>query len=155
MLEQIFNELFGTYDEFTKAAKELLEKYSEENEKKEEETNRSYFHKVYDEYKDGEHVAHEEKEVKDGKVLKDEVFTKELSDKTDEEPKKVECKKNEDNLTKLQNELNEYKDYVYKHTKKEIFLKDENEKLKAEVNELTAKNQYLEEKLKTIKDLFC
>lgn len=58
--------------------RELLDAV-EEYEKSKETTNKSYIKERYDEYHDGEHVAHEEKEYKDGKLVKDEGFDKRLS----------------------------------------------------------------------------
>lgn len=67
MFETIFNELFGDIDweKFAEKMKDFEEKNNAENDGK------SYFHAIEDEYEDGKHVLHKEKEVKDGKVIKD------------------------------------------------------------------------------------
>lgn len=67
MFETIFNEFFGDIDweKFAEKMKDFEEKNNVENDGK------SYFHVIKDEYEDGKHVFHKEKEVKDGKVIKD------------------------------------------------------------------------------------
>lgn len=67
MFETIFNEFFGDIDweKFAEKMKNFEEKNNAENDGK------SYFHAIEDEYEDGKHVLHKEKEVKDGKVIKD------------------------------------------------------------------------------------
>ena len=67
MFERIFNEIFGDIDweKFAEKMKDFEEKNNAENDGK------SYFHAIEDEYEDGKHVLHKEKEVKDGKVIKD------------------------------------------------------------------------------------
>ena len=45
-------------------------KYNKTDDVKDE-NNHSYFHSVKDKYKNGEHISHSEKEIKDGKVIKD------------------------------------------------------------------------------------
>lgn len=66
MFEKIFNEIFGNVD-FEKIFKD----FPEEEKKNENENDHSYFHSIEDKYENGEHVSHKEKEIKDGKVLKD------------------------------------------------------------------------------------
>lgn len=67
MFETIFNEFFGDIDweKFAEKMKNFEEKNNAENDGK------SYFHAIEDEYEDGKRVLHKEKEVKDGKVIKD------------------------------------------------------------------------------------
>ena len=67
MFETIFNEFFGDIDweKFAEKMKNFEEKNNAENDGK------SYFHAIEDEYEDGKHILHKEKEVKDGKVIKD------------------------------------------------------------------------------------
>lgn len=90
MIDKIFNEIFNedefyNFEEFSKRFFEFLQneqkKESKENEKKEEDDEHSYYHKVTDTYEDGEHTSHVEKEVKDGKVLKDVNETFKIEDK--------------------------------------------------------------------------
>ena len=82
MFEKIFEEIFGDVDweKFAEKMKDFEEKNNAENDSK------SYFHTIEDEYEDGKHVLHKEKEVKDGKVIKDIndncLITKQDEDKT-------------------------------------------------------------------------
>ena len=64
MFEKIFNEIFGDVD-WEKFSNELL------GEEKENEKDSSYFHKITEEYENGKCVSRSEKEIKDGKVIKD------------------------------------------------------------------------------------
>ena len=90
MIEEIFNELFGDVD-FTKA----FDSY-QENEKETDENGKNYYHLIRDEYEDGKRVSHVEKEVRDGKVIKD------INEKPMIEGKK--CERNKDGAKKC----NEY-----------------------------------------------
>ena len=58
-------------------------KSADTDEKRENET---YFRSVYDEYENGKHITHSDKEYKNGKCVKNEGFDgrKELSDKTND-----------------------------------------------------------------------
>ena len=82
MFEKIFEEIFGDVDweKFAEKMRDFEEKNNAENDSK------SYFHTIEDEYEDGKHVLHKEKEVKDGKVIKDIndncLITKQDEDKT-------------------------------------------------------------------------
>lgn len=70
MFEEILKEFFGTTKTFDDLFNEVFDnKVNTDNVK--DENNHSYFHSVKDEYKNGEHVSHSEKEIKDGKVIKD------------------------------------------------------------------------------------
>ena len=80
MFEKIFNEIFGDLDfeeninDFAKIAKEY--------ENKEDGENHSYFHRIVNKYdENGRQISHKEKEVKDGKVLKDVDNTINIEDK--------------------------------------------------------------------------
>ena len=80
MIEGFFEEIFGT-----KLFNDLLKDGFDNTvnaEEKEDEGGHSYFHSVKDEYKDGERISHSEKEIKDGKVIKDVVDSAKLSDKS-------------------------------------------------------------------------
>ena len=73
-----FEDFFGT--DFHKTFSDMLEAFKKEQEKEgENKKDSSYFHKVFDKYENGEHVEHAEKEVKDGKVIKDVDYAKETN----------------------------------------------------------------------------
>ena len=81
MIAEIFKEIFG--EDAFKALDERFEKLSKGMDEKN--CDRSYFHSVSDKYENGEHVSHKEKEVKDGKVIKDVGFGVGIEDKTKNE----------------------------------------------------------------------
>lgn len=75
---KFFDDFFGT--DFNKTFSDMLEAFKKEQEKEDEnKKDSSYFHKVFDKYENGEHVEHVEKEVKDGKVIKDDGYIKETN----------------------------------------------------------------------------
>lgn len=96
MINRLFNELFGE-DVFEKMVLDFFDGVKEiENEENEEDKdNHTYYHKVKDEYENGQKVSHVEKEVKDGEVLKDVKETYKIEDKKEEkcaiEDKKETC----------------------------------------------------------------
>lgn len=84
-----FNQLFDVFG----TAFEDFKKYMEEehtNEDKSKQGDDTY-HVKYDKYVDGEHVAHIEKEYKDGKCIKNDGFDKSLEDKKKETEAKDTC----------------------------------------------------------------
>ena len=75
---KFFEDFFGT--DFNKTFSDMLEAFKKEQEKEDEnKKDSSYFHKVFDKYENGEHVEHTEKEVKDGKVIKDDGYVKDAN----------------------------------------------------------------------------
>lgn len=75
---KFFDDFFGT--DFNKTFSDMLEAFKKEQTKGDEnKKDSSYFHKVFDKYENGEHVEHVEKEVKDGKVIKDNGYIKETN----------------------------------------------------------------------------
>ena len=109
MIEKIFNELFGDVD-FTKA----FDSFNDNDE-----NCKDYYHIISDKYEDGKRVSHIEREIRDGKVLKnvkeDKLF------KGSEEPKKL----NGDN-EELRRKLDEVTERYNK-------LKEEHEDLKSKI----------------------
>lgn len=130
MFEKLFSEIFGGVD----WEKFETSPFEEKAEKENENENSSYFHKVEEKYENGKCVSHIEKEVKDGKVLKDINYCPSIEDKT----------KNDD--TCHENKLEET----------EKALKDANEKIKTQQEVINDYKKYcaeLEEKLKKINKL--
>jgi len=122
----MFNEFFKTFfeeaDELMKELDNSFEKTEKEAKKNENDNGKSYYHYVNNTYKNGKLVEHEEKEVKDGKVLKDEKTTPQIgkeNNKTDDvdvtklqlliDEKDAKIKELENILKKYQNENNELK----------------------------------------------
>lgn len=160
MLGKIFEEVFGTptfgellndyYDE-------LMEKFDGDEEKDDEKTEtHSYFHSIKDKYEDGEHVSHKEKEIKDGKVIKDEQFdyTHSLEDgkgccKEEKECCKENCdEKKPTSHGKYYKELSEH----YKGRAKD--LEKENQELKEKLAEVEAQKNFLLGKFEQVKEVF-
>lgn len=122
----MFNEFFKTFfeeaDELMKEFDNSFEKTEKEAKKNENDNGKSYYHYVNNTYKNGNLVEHEEKEVKDGKVLKDEKTTPQIgneNNKTNDvdvtklqlliDEKDAKIKELENILKKYQNENNELK----------------------------------------------
>jgi hypothetical protein len=126
IINNMFNEFFKTFfeeaDELMKELDNSFEKTEKEAKKNENDNGKSYYHYVNNTYKNGKLVEHEEKEVKDGKVLKDEKTTPQIgkeNNKTDDvdvtklqlliDEKDAKIKELENILKKYQNENNELK----------------------------------------------
>ena len=148
MIVDIFRELFGEdvwddfYDKFAKLS-EKVEKEQKENKDDEE----SYFHEVSDTYEDGNHTSHVEKEVKNGKVLKDVNETYKIEDKS-----KC-CKKEKCHHEKI--DTNEV--YEQKLREANDLLSEAHETIKDQkmtIETLMEENARLSNKFKVMKDFF-
>lgn len=97
-----FEELLNVFMDVVSEASESR-KSSTNEDKKENET---YFRSVYDEYENGKHVTHSDKEYKNGKCVKNESFDerKEFSDKSNDTCK-CGCDKKETDYKKRIEEL--------------------------------------------------
>lgn len=139
MFEKIFEEIFGDVDfnNFAKAVEEEIE-----NEKEEP---KSYFHKVVDEYEDGKHVSHKEKEVKDGKVIKNVNENYKLEDKNE---KNIEItyddEKESNTIAELKSQISEMETLIHK-------LKEENHQLCKEIEVHKAVREQQDKTLSRIK----
>lgn len=67
MFEEILKEFLGTTKTFDDLFNEVFENKVNTDDVKDE-NNHSYFYSVKDKYKNGEHISHCEKEIKDGKI---------------------------------------------------------------------------------------
>lgn len=96
--EELLNVLMDAVNEASESRK------SSTNEDKKE--NETYFRSVYDEYENGKHVTHSDKEYKNGKCVKNEGFDerKEFSDKSNDTCK-CGCDKKETDYKKRIEEL--------------------------------------------------
>ena len=101
MFEEILKEFFGTTKTFDDLFNEVFDNKVNTDEVKDE-NNHSYFHSVKDMYENGEHISHSEKEIKDGKVIKDVDNCLEIENKKN-------CKCN-DNACKCDKKLYEKKE---------------------------------------------
>jgi hypothetical protein len=157
MFEKIFEEIFGDVDweKFAEKMKDFEEKNNAENDSK------SYFHTIEDEYEDGKHVLHKEKEVKDGKVIKDIndncLITKQDEDKTIENEAfntDVEIRELKAENKRLLKEIENKNETIRKFKgcirTNEMTIERQNNDLERLLN----KNKELNEKLDNIKMLF-
>ena len=152
MFETIFNEFFGDIDweKFAEKMKNFEEKNNAENDGK------SYFHAIEDEYEDGKHVLHKEKEVKDGKVIKD-INDNCLTVKQDEN-KTIENQENkqfntETEIRELKAENERLLKEIAKKNETNKHLKDYICKQNNDLESLIHKNKELTNKLNNIKKL--
>lgn len=153
MFETIFNEFFGDIDweKFAEKMKNFEEKNNAENDGK------SYFHAIEDEYEDGKHVLHKEKEVKDGKVIKD-INDNCLTVKQGEN-KAIENQENkqfntETEIRELKAENERLLKEIAKKNETIKHLRDYNCKQNNDLESLIHKNKELTNKLNNIKKLF-
>lgn len=153
MFETIFNEFFGDIDweKFAEKMKNFEEKNNAENDGK------SYFHAIEDEYEDGKHVFHKEKEVKDGKVIKD-INDNCLTVKQGEN-KAIENQENkqfntETEIRELKAENERLLKEIAKKNETIKHLRDYNCKQNNDLESLIHKNKELTNKLNNIKKLF-
>lgn len=142
-IEKIFEELFGEgfVSDFESKFRENIEKkfadISEELDK--EDGDESYYNKICDKYKNGEHISHDEVEIKNGKVVKDIHQTKNIEDKGGECSKKC-CSSCEDGIattngTKVP-EVDVYKKKIEKLFKRIDKLNQENEEYENKIQDL-------------------
>lgn len=124
IFEDYFKNVFGDFDD----------DFFNETPKLDGKENYSYYHKVEDKFDNEEHT-HTEKEVKNGRVLKDIKKTYKLGNKKNDEPKKI-TSDTEQCVEKTANE-------------KDVEIK----KLNATIDNLMNENKKLEEKIKRIEDL--
>ena len=153
MFETIFNEFFGDIDweKFAEKMKDFEEKNNVENDGK------SYFHTIEDEYEDGKHILHKEKEVKDGKVIKD-INDNCLTVKQGEN-KAIENQENkqfntETEIRELKAENERLLKEIAKKNETIKHLRDYNCKQNNDLESLIHKNKELTNKLNNIKKLF-
>lgn len=155
MFEKIFNELFD--DNFMKKMREVLKEYDDTEIKVEDDKDdtHSYFHSVSDKYDNGKHVSHKEKEIKNGKVLKDvnEIYQIEDKNKCNEKTKCTCDKTNE-----CQEEKSSLSDYYEKKLKEasELLEQAQNtiKKQQGVITNLEKDNKEFRSKFTTLRDLF-
>ena len=163
MFEEILKEFFGTSKTFDDLFNEVFDNKVNTDDVKDE-NNHSYFHSVKDKYKNGEHVSHSEKEIKDGKVIKDVNYVN-YSVNTDD---KKHCKCN-DNVCKCDSKLYEKKEIEYdalkginkhleqslKSAENALIEKDKKiAELESKLYEVTKDKEYLLNKFEQVKNVF-
>lgn len=129
------------FDEVSKIMKDDFEETVKECEDCE---GKSYYHMVSDKYEDGKHVSHKEKEIKDGKVVKDIDNCMNIEDKC-EENKKC-CKKescNAEEIQRLKKEIETLTSSVEYYRNKSL-----------DAHKLMKENAALKRKLEKIQSIF-
>ena len=158
MIKDFFDEIFGENfcNEFGKAFKEAVEELKDEtNVSKEEDDKSCYYHKIMDEYKDGHHVCHKEKEIKDGKTLKDVDEHYKIEDANQEKAIEVEDKSNSNNnigyynekLKEANNMLEEAQDTIKRQ-------QEEYERLEKEFKKYIIENEFYKSEYKKLNNKF-
>ena len=160
MFEEILKEFLGTTKTFDDLINEVFDNKVNTDDVSNEK-NHSYFHSVKDKYKNGEHVSHSEKEIKDGKVIKDVNNSVSLEDKKN-------CTCNE-NVCKCDRKLYEKKETEYealkgmnKHLEQSLqsaenALIEKDKKiaeLERKLSEVTKDKEYLLNKFEQVKNVF-
>ena len=130
MFEEFLKEFFETKT-FDDLFNEVFDKKVKTNDVKDN-NNHSYFHSVKDEYKNGEHVSHSEKEIKDGKLIKDVDNSIELENKKN-------CNNNNNNVCKVVKDI----------TDGSVCDKKLYEKKETEYDKLKGINKHLEQSLRS------
>ena len=160
MFEEILKEFLGTTKTFDDLINEVFDNKVNTDDVSNEK-NHSYFHSVKDKYKNGEHVSHSEKEIKDGKVIKDVNHFGNIEDK-----KNCKC---DDNVCKCDRKLYEKKETEYEALKgisqfwEDSFRTAENAliekdkkiaELERKLAEVTQDKEYLLMKFEQVKNVF-
>lgn len=132
MFDRIFTEIFGdeVFNDLEKAFNEKFNEFKKESEK-DNKDDFSYYHSVNDKFENGKNVQHDEKEIKNGKVLKD----------IHENARAVEDKQTVENTPQCGLDAKEYDKGHYAK---------ENEKLR---NELSNSEKRLNERANRIEEL--
>lgn len=167
MFEEILKEFLGTTKTFDDLINEVFDNKVNTDDVSNEK-NHSYFHSVKDKYKNGEHVSHSEKEIKDGKVIKDVNNSVSLEDKKNCTCNENVCKCNE-NVCKCDRKLYEKKETEYdalkginkhleqslKSAENALIEKDKKiAELESKLYEVTKDKNYLLNKFEEIKNAF-
>ena len=125
------------------------------------EKNHSYFHSVKDKYKNGEHVSHSEKEIKDGKVIKDVNNSVSLEDKKNCTCNENVCKCDKKLYEKKETEydalkgINKHLEQSLKSAENALIEKDKKiAELESKLYEVTKDKNYLLNKFEEIKNAF-
>ena len=160
MFEEILKEFLGTTKTFDDLFNEVFDNKVNTDDVSNK-RNHSYFHSVKDKYKNGEHVSHSEKEIKDGKVIKDVNHFGNIEDK-----KNCKC---DDNVCKCDKKVSDKKETEYEALKgisqfwedslrsaeKTLIERDKKiAELERKLAEVTQDKEYLLMKFEQVKNVF-
>ena len=160
MFEEILKEFLGTTKTFDDLFNEVFENKVNTDDVKDE-NNHSYFHSVKDKYKNGEHVSHSEKEIKDGKVIKDVNNSVSLEDKKNCTCNENVCKCDKKLYEKKETEydalkgINKHLEQSLKSAENTLIEKDKKiAELERKLAEVTQDKEYLLMKFEQVKNVF-
>ena len=160
MFEEILKEIFGTSKTFDDLFNEVFDNKVNTDDVKDE-NNHSYFHSVKDKYKNGEHVSHSEKEIKDGKVIKDVNNSVSLEDKKNCTCNENVCKCDKKLYEKKETEydalkgINKHLEQSLKSAENALIEKDKKiAELESKLYEVTKDKEYLLNKFEQVKNVF-
>lgn len=152
MFEEFLKEFFGTKT-FDDLFNEVFDKKVNTNDVKDN-NNHSYFHSIKDEYKNGEHVSHSEKEIKDGKLIKDVDNSIELENKNVCKCDKKLYEKKETEYDALKG-INKHLEQSLRSAENALAEKDKKiTELKSKLAEVTLDKEYLLKKFEQVKNVF-
>lgn len=160
MFEEILKEFLGTTKTFDDLINEVFDNKVNTDDVSNEK-NHSYFHSVKDKYKNGEHVSHSEKEIKDGKVIKDVNNSVSLEDKKNCTCNENVCKCDKKLYEKKETEydalkgINKHLEQSLKSAENALIEKDKKiAELESKLYEVTKDKNYLLNKFEEIKNAF-
>ena len=160
MFEEILKEFLGTTKTFDDLINEVFDNKVNTDDVSNEK-NHSYFHSVKDKYKNGEHVSHSEKEIKDGKVIKDVNNSVSLEDKKNCTCNENVCKCDKKLYEKKETEydalkgINKHLEQSLKSAENALIEKDKKiAELERKLAEVTQDKEYLLMKFEQVKNVF-
>lgn len=160
MFEEILKEFLGTTKTFDDLINEVFDNKVNTDDVSNEK-NHFYFHSVKDKYKNGEHVSHSEKEIKDGKVIKDVNNSVSLEDKKNCTCNENVCKCDKKLYEKKETEydalkgINKHLEQSLKSAENALIEKDKKiAELESKLYEVTKDKNYLLNKFEEIKNAF-
>ena len=152
MFDEFLKEFFETKT-FDDLFNEVFDKKVKTNDVKDN-NNHSYFHSVKDEYKNGEHVSHSEKEIKDGKLIKDVDNSIELENKNVCKCDKKLYEKKETDYDALKG-INKHLEQSLRSAENALAEKDKKiTELESKLAEVTLDKEYLLKKFEQVKNVF-
>ena len=160
MFEEILKEFWGTTKTFDDLFNEVFDNKVNTDDVSNK-RNHSYFHSVKDKYKNGENVCHSEKEIKDGKVIKDVNNSVSLEDKKNCTCNENVCKCDRKLYEKKETEydalkgMNKHLEQSLKSAENALIEKDKKiAELESKLYEVTKDKEYLLNKFEQVKNVF-
>ena len=160
MFEEILKEFLGTTKTFDDLINEVFDNKVNTDDVSNEK-NHSYFHSVKDKYKNGENVCHSEKEIEDGKVIKDVNNSVSLEDKKNCTCNENVCKCDKKLYEKKETEydalkgINKHLEQSLKSAENTLIEKDKKiAELESKLDAVTKDKEYLLNKFEQVKNVF-